>query len=105
MSLQLDTPGQKSSGGNVQQATVRVKNRLGLHLRPASKLVKLASSFAECEISIQKDDQQVNAKSVMGVIMLAAEQGSELYIEIIGTDAAEALAQITQLIEEGFGEE
>ncbi len=86
------------------RGAVEIKNKLGLHLRPASQLVKLASQFEACEIFISKDGQRVNAKSIMGVIMLAAEQGSELAIEAIGPDSEAALAQLTQLISAGFGE-
>lgn len=86
-------------------ATAVIKNRLGLHLRPASRLVKLASQFADCEVSLSKDGQAVNAKSIMGVIMLAAEQGSELRIEASGAGSADAIAAILQLIDSGFGEE
>lgn len=85
--------------------TVRIKNKLGLHLRPASQLVKIASQYDDCDIQICKDGQQINAKSIMGVIMLAAEQGSELLIEATGESAAEVLSNLEQLIESGFGEE
>ena len=85
--------------------TVRIKNKLGLHLRPASQLVKIASKYDDCDIQICKDGQQINAKSIMGVIMLAAEQGSELLIEAKGESAAEVLSNLEQLIESGFGEE
>ena len=88
-----------------RRATVQIKNKLGLHLRPASSLVKLASRYDGCEISISKDHQCVNAKSIMGVIMLAAEQGSELVIEVTGKSADDALSEIEQLIASGFGEE
>ncbi len=87
------------------RATVKIRNKLGLHLRPASKLVKLASQFTDCEIGLTKNGQLINAKSIMGVIMLAAEQGSELTIEVTGKSAAKALADLTQLIESGFGED
>lgn len=87
------------------RATVKIRNRLGLHLRPASRLVKLASQHGDCEISLIKDGQRVNAKSIMGVIMLAAEHGSELIIEASGPSSAEAVAALAQLVESGFGEE
>ncbi len=87
------------------RATVQVRNRLGLHLRPASQLVRLASSFEDCDICITKEGQKVNAKSIMGVIMLAAEQGSELMIEAAGPSAERALAQVLDLLNSGFGED
>ena len=84
--------------------TVQVTNALGLHLRPASQLVKCASEFEDCEISLTKDGQQVNAKSIMGVIMLAAEQGSEIQIIAEGNGAQEATEAVALLFAEGFGE-
>lgn len=87
------------------QITVKITNSLGLHLRPASQLVKNASQFEDCEIVLTKDGQTVNAKSIMGVIMLAAEQGSELSIEATGERAEEAIESLTTLFESGFGEE
>ena len=86
------------------RATVTIKNSLGLHLRPASQLVKLASQYAGCEILLSKDGQSINAKSIMGVIMLAAEQGSELVVEARGGRSEEAVAALVQIIENGFGE-
>ncbi len=95
----------KAPSQTAHRVTVHIKNRLGLHLRPASRLVKLASEFADCEITLSKDGQQVNAKSIMGVIMLAAEQGSELTIEATGDSAGQAVAALLQLVDSGFGEE
>ena len=86
------------------RAWVTINNSLGLHLRPAALLVKLASGFGECEILLIKDGQMVNAKSIMGVIMLAAEQGSELVVEARGERSVEAVAALIELIEHGFGE-
>lgn len=86
------------------RALVAVTNSLGLHLRPASQLVKLASSFSGCEIEITKDGQTINAKSIMGVIMLAAEQGSELLIEASGDGSEAAVLAIVQMVELGFNE-
>lgn len=86
------------------RAKVSIVNALGLHLRPASQLVKVASRFQDCEISLMKDGQTVNAKSIMGVIMLAAEQGSQLVVEATGPGSDEAITAIVQLIQSGFGE-
>jgi phosphocarrier protein HPr len=86
------------------RATVTIKNSLGLHLRPASQLVKLASQYGKCEVLLTKDGQTINAKSIMGVIMLAAEQGSQIVIEAQGEGAEEAVAALYQIIENGFGE-
>lgn len=87
------------------RAVVEIPNKLGMHLRPASQLVKLAAEYEDCEIHLSKDGQQVNAKSIMGVIMLAAEQGSELLIEATGVSSEKAVGRLVQLIQSGFGEE
>ncbi len=84
------------------RATVIIPNATGLHLRPASRLVKLAGRFEDCEITLSKDGQTVNAKSIMGVIMLAAEQGSELTIEAHGDQSAEAVALLVKFVEDKF---
>jgi phosphocarrier protein len=83
---------------------VVIKNKNGLHARPASQLVRLASQFS-AEIKIMKDGLEVNGKSIMGVMMLAAETGSELLFEIEGDDEKEAFQSILQLIENKFNEE
>ena len=80
-----------------------VVNPLGLHARPAAQLVKLASSFAS-EIELVKDGMPVNGKSIMGVMMLAAESGSSIMVRAQGTDEAEAVAALSELIASGFGE-
>lgn len=86
------------------RANVTIKNSLGLHLRPASQLVKLASQYDGCEIMLEKDGQTINAKSIMGVIMLAAEQGSELTIIAAGERSEDAVKAIVEMVENGFGE-
>ena len=80
-----------------------VVNPLGLHARPAAKLVKLATQFAS-EIELVKDGMPVNGKSIMGVMMLAAECGSSLTIRASGPDAAAAAAALAALINSGFEE-
>ena len=80
-----------------------IVNKLGLHARAAAKLTHLASSF-RCEIWISRSGRRVNAKSIMGVMMLAAGQGSTVVLEAEGADAEAALAAITKLIAERFGE-
>lgn len=84
-----------------RQATI--VNPLGLHARPAAQLVKLASSFS-AQIEIVKDGAPVNGKSIMGVMMLAAEHGSNLVIRANGADAAAAVDALVTLVAEGFGE-
>ena len=82
----------------------RVVNKAGVHARPAAALVKLASRFA-CEIELGKDGLMVNGKSIMGVMMLAAEHGSDLHIRCVGADAADACEALAALVATGFEEE
>ncbi len=89
--------------GRVER-TVTVRNRQGLHARPAAEFVKLASTF-ECEIFVEKDELEVNGKSIMGVMMLAAEPGTTLAIRADGEDSEEAVEALVALVEDGFGEE
>ena len=87
---------------NVER-TVEIVNRAGMHARPASALVKLAGTFAS-EVRLAKDGLEVNGKSIMGVLMLAAEMGSRLRISADGRDAADAVDALAALVERGFGE-
>ena len=84
-----------------RQATI--VNQEGLHARPAARIVRLASSF-ESEIELAKDGLDVNGKSIMGVMMLAAECGSSITIRATGPDAEQAVQALTELVESGFGE-
>jgi len=81
-----------------------ILNRLGLHARPCSKFVKLCNLF-KCEIWVEKDSEQVNARSIMGLMMLAAGQGSKITVICEGVDAAEASAAIEKLILSKFDED
>ncbi|MGD9897838.1 MAG: HPr family phosphocarrier protein [Calditrichaceae bacterium] len=83
---------------------LRIKNKNGLHARPAAHLVKVAGKFIS-EIKILKDGLEVNGKSIMGVMMLAAETGSELVLQIDGNDELEAMKAIKELIDKNFYEE
>ena len=83
---------------------IKITNRLGLHARPAAMLVQTASNFS-CDIKIMKDSVQVNAKSIMGVLMLAAEYGSSLQLQCNGIDEAQAAQAIADLFEHKFNEE
>jgi phosphocarrier protein HPr len=86
--------------------SVLVINSLGLHARAAAKLVRLASSFSsEVHISREDANQQIDSKSILGILMLAASKGTRLIISIDGTDEAEAGEAIRQLFETRFGEE
>jgi phosphocarrier protein len=82
---------------------VEIINPLGLHARPAAQLVKLASQFAS-EVTVARDGMPVNAKSIMGVMMLAAEQGCTVQVAADGPDAEAAVEAIAGLVARGFGE-
>ena len=81
-----------------------ILNRLGLHARAAAQLVRLANGFAS-EIHVVKDGMEVNGKSIMGVLMLAAPKDTKILVRAIGLDAEEAVAAIGELIARKFGEE
>ncbi len=85
------------------QATTTISNKLGLHARASAMLTKLAGSFA-CEVWISKGERRVNAKSIMGVMMLAAGLGSEVTLETSGEREQEALDAILALMADKFGE-
>jgi len=85
------------------ERSVQVINKAGVHARPAAELVKAASKF-KSEITIVRDDLEVNGKSIMGVMMLAAECGSTLVLRASGPDETEALDALAQLITAKFGE-
>jgi phosphocarrier protein len=82
---------------------VTIVNPLGLHARPAAQLVKLASGFVS-HLELEKDGMAINAKSIMGVMMLAAEQGSTITLKADGDDADAAVDALAALIAGGFGE-
>lgn len=86
------------------ERTVTIRNKLGLHVRPASLFVERASKF-KSDVYIIKDGERVNGKSIMGVLSLAAEQGSDLTIRAEGEDCEEAVKALSELVEEGFYEE
>ena len=85
------------------ERTVRIVNKNGLHARPAAEIVKLASRY-QSDITLVRDDLEVNGKSIMGVMMLAAEFGSSLLLRAAGPDAEQAVRAISDLIERKFGE-
>ncbi len=80
-----------------------IVNRLGLHARAAAQMVQIANRFS-CEIHVEKDGMEVNGKSIMGVLTLAAAQGTEILVTTDGEDAAEAMDALSRVIEDGFGE-
>ena len=86
------------------ERTLRIVNSNGLHARPAAEVVKVASRFT-CDILIIRDDLEVNAKSIMGVMMLAAEFGAEITVRATGPDCEAAVAAIADLVASKFGED
>jgi len=84
-------------------ATLKIINRLGLHARAAAKFMHTAAGYT-CEINVDKQGKAVNGKSIMGLMMLAAAQGSELTVSTQGDDAEQALAALRELVENRFGE-
>lgn len=85
------------------QQEVLIINKLGLHARASAKLTQLASGF-KCEVMLSRNHRRVNAKSIMGVMMLAAAKGATISIETRGEDEAEAMHAILDLINDHFGE-
>ena len=97
----------KSNGGtrgDKAEKEVPIVNRLGMHARPAAMFVRTASRF-QCEVWVEKEGEQINGKSIMGLMMLAAGQGSKLMIRCDGPDADSALAELEQLIANKFSED
>jgi phosphocarrier protein HPr len=84
-------------------ADIQIVNKLGLHARASAKLTQVASNY-QCEIWLTRSGRRVNAKSIMGVMMLAAAKGSMVRVEAEGADADAALGALLQLIQEKFGE-
>ena len=85
------------------KTTVKINNKLGLHARASAKLSKLAGTFRS-EVSLARNGRRVNAKSIMGVMMLAAGLGAEVEIEAEGDDADAAMTALRALIDDKFGE-
>ena len=85
------------------RAEIEIPNKLGLHARASAKLTQLAARFS-CEVWMEKGTRRVNAKSIMGVMMLAAGKGSTVVVETIGADEQSALEALLKLISDKFGE-
>jgi phosphocarrier protein len=87
----------------MRQQEAEIINKLGLHARAAAKLTQLAAKY-QCDVSLARNGRKVNAKSIMGVMMLAAGKGSRVTLETDGPDEAEAMSAIVALIGDCFGE-
>ena len=97
----------KSAGGGAVkkiEKEITIVNRLGLHARPAAMFVRIASRFRS-EIWVEKEGEQINGKSIMGLMMLAAGQGSKLCIRCEGPDADRAMQELEELIKARFNED
>lgn len=81
-----------------------ITNRLGLHARAAAQLVQMANRF-NSEVLVSKEDIEVNGKSIMGILLLAAPKGTDITLRICGEDEDNAMAALSALIEDGFGED
>ena len=92
-----------TDGSPVMTRDFRVSNKLGIHARPAAMFVKAANRFS-CEIFVEKDGEKVNGKSIMGVMMLAAEYGATITLRATGLDADDALDALATLVASRFGE-
>jgi phosphocarrier protein len=87
----------------MQHKEIKILNKLGMHARASAKFTQLASRYRS-DVWLTRNDRKVNAKSIMGVMMLAANQGATLVIETTGEDEIEAMQALVQLIEDRFGE-
>jgi len=87
----------------MQRQEVEIVNKLGLHARASAKLTQTASKF-ECEVSLSRNGRKVNAKSIMGVMMLAAGKGTKVVLETDGPQESEAMQALVELIGDRFGE-
>jgi phosphocarrier protein HPr len=86
------------------QKEITILNRLGLHARPAAQFVKLAAQF-KADVFLVRNGMRINAKSIMGVMMLAAEKGAKLTLECVGEDEADLCVALINLIESKFNED
>ncbi|MBK8093916.1 MAG: HPr family phosphocarrier protein [Verrucomicrobiaceae bacterium] len=85
------------------EKTLTICNKMGMHARPAAQFVKRASKY-QCDIWVEKDDEPVNGKSIMGLMMLAAGKGECIKISTDGADAEAAMADLEELVKSGFGD-
>lgn len=93
-----------NSGDKTIVREMTITNKLGLHARPAAMFVRVANRYA-CDISVEKDSEEINGKSIMGLMMLAAGCGAQIRVSANGEDAEEAIRELEKLIERKFDEE
>jgi phosphocarrier protein HPr len=85
------------------QKEFTIQNKMGMHARPAAQFVKRASKY-QCDIWVEKDEEPVNGKSIMGLMMLAAGRGEKILVTTEGSDAEAAMSDLEELISSGFGD-
>ena len=90
--------------GEMEIQTYTIRNRLGLHARAAALFVKTANRF-DAEVTVERDGMEVNGKSIMGILMLAASRGTKITLKVDGKESAQAIQTLGKLIESKFGEE
>ncbi len=92
--------------GKQMSRVLTVRNKMGIHARPAAMIVRVSNKFTQLELWVEKDDEQVNGKSIMGLMMLAAGQGSKLRFAVTGeeTEAEQMLKELEELFENKFEE-
>ena len=88
----------------IKSATLKIINKAGLHARASTRLVQSANKY-RCDVTVSKDGQDVNGKSIMGVLLLVAAKGSTITITCDGEDAQPCLESLSQLVQTGFGED
>ncbi len=93
-----------AGSGQKIEKEITIVNRLGMHARPAAMFVRIASRY-RCEVWVEKEGENVNGKSIMGLMMLAAGQGSKLLVRCEGADAERAMAELEALVQGKFNEE
>ena len=91
-------------GAPEKEIVVTITNPLGFHARPAAKFVECASKYEDCEVYAEKDGERVNGKSIMGLMLFAAEQGSRMKLIARGEEADKCLRDLDQLFKDNFGE-
>jgi phosphocarrier protein HPr len=100
----LSRRGNAAARGQKMEKDIPIINRLGLHARPAAMFVRIATRY-RCEVWVSKEGEEVNGKSIMGLMMLAAGQGSSLHIRCEGVDADKAIEDLEELIKAKFNED
>ena len=100
----MSDPSETAASGSQLVKELVVQNKMGIHARPAAMIVRVTNRF-KADVFVEKDDEQVNGKSIMGLMMLAAGQGSKLQITAEGADAEEAIVALDKLVQQKFDED